>query len=391
VYTAPEGFLPLMTAQKRAIIALACAAAALTGLVGLAVAPYGGNVSALLHMDVPFGELHGVPEGVVLYQDAAYDGMLYYQVARDLPALFSGQTPSLDSPYRFQRVLLPALTYALSFGNQTAFPWVMLGINMLCVLAAFALAIAATGRVSVHAAASVLNPAVAVGVLFSLTEPLSLMLVMAFFLVWKRNGERVDAAGAALLTLSMLARETTIFLIAMLLLWSLWKRRWKDALLLLVPVAVLFGWQYWLTMRLGGVPFQANGNTVDLPLVGPASLAVWLWQGLTAYRLSALALLVFLAPLCVVLLDEWRMKMLRIDAVAFLVSGLAFAMLCMDSHMWGAITSIGRVVTPFYPAYVLYAAGRDKPVHRVLSWVLLALSAATAVGIALSAHPFTVS
>ena len=91
------------------------------------------------------------------------------------------------------------------------------------------------------------------------------------------------------------------------------------------------------------------------------------------------------------LVREWLRLRLRIDVYAFLLSGLCATMLCMDAHMWGAITSIGRVVTPVYPIYAVYAAHRDTKVLRGLSWLLIAISLVAAVGIASVPHPFSLS
>jgi hypothetical protein len=357
----------------------------------LGISHYNWNVSGLLHMDVPFGQEHQVPSGLVLYSDAAYDGMLYYQVARDLPALFTGGTTSLDSPYRFQRVLLPLLTYAVTLGHEPLFPFALLGVNIAAVLGTLFLMLRITRKVSVHTLAIVFNPAALIGVLYTLTEPLSIFFLTLFFAVWLKRGQKLDVLSLAALTLSLLARETTVFLIGLLFVWFLWKRQWKQAVLVIIPMVLFTLWQWFLVHRLGAVPFQANGNVIDLPFVGPLSLLQWLASGLNPVRLSALGLLLFVLPLCAALLREWLQLRTRIDLLCFLVSGLAFTMLCMDKHMWGAITSIGRVVTPFYPVYVLYAAARDTWVERRLSALLIAVSIVAAIGIAAVAHPFVIS
>lgn len=150
-------------------------------------------------------------------------------------------------------------------------------------------------------------------------------------------------------------------------------------------------WQYFLVMRLGSVAFQANGNAIDFLFVGPITLIKWLFEGLNTYRLSALGLLFFVTPLCVALGKEWWNKRQHIGVYAFLLTGLTCTMLSMDSHMWGAITSIGRVVTPIYPVYALYAAQRDTWIERTLSVILIVVSIVAAIGIAWVKHPYIVS
>lgn len=366
-------------------------AAILVGLVGLGASHYGGNVSGLLHMDVPFGETHRVPPGIVLYEDAAYDGMLYYQVARDVPELFTGRHIVLDSPYRFQRILLPLFANAVTLGSERWFPWALLLLNLGAVLGSFALMAAMLHRANVHAWTVALNPAATVGVLYSLTEPLSLFFVVAFLRLWDRAGMRVTWWGILALTLSLFARETTVFLLGLLFLWSLWKRRWTEAGMAVVPMLPFVAWQRFLALRFGDVGFQANANVVSFPFEGPFDLLRSLATGITSYRLSAAALLIFVLPLLGVLLREWSRKKTTIGVLPFLVSGLVGAMLCMDPHMWGAITSIGRVVTPIYPVYALYAARADTRAHRMVSWALIAVTLVASVGIASVPHPYRVS
>jgi hypothetical protein len=73
------------------------------------------------------------------------------------------------------------------------------------------------------------------------------------------------------------------------------------------------------------------------------------------------------------------------------LAGLCAVMLSMHPHMWGALTSIGRVVTPFYPAYVLFAGSRDTRFLRLLSGCLILFSIVAAIGIAAIRHPYVVS
>lgn len=364
----------------------------LLALVSLGVSHYGGNVSGLLHMDKEFGDLHKVPHGVVLYSDGAYDGMLYYQIARDLPALFTGGTPTLNSPYRFQRILLPLLTYIVSFGQEQWFSLALLVINLAAAVCTLLVTLKITRGKTVHAVAAVLNPAMLIGILYMLTEPLSMVCITLFFFVWLGKNQKLSTASLAFLLLSLLARETTVFLIGLLFLWSLWNKQWKQAALLLIPVALFILWQYFLVLRLGSVGFQANNNIVDPPFVGIAKALYWLWQGRkVTYVLSSVGLLLFVLPLLFVSAKEWVQRKMNVSVLCFLVSGLAVTMICMDAHMWGAITSIGRVVTPIYPVYALYAAERDTWVERSLSATLIVVSIVAAIGIAAVAHPFVLS
>lgn len=368
--------------------------AVLAGIAALGTHHYDGNVSALLHMDTEFGERFAVPGGIVLYQDGGYDGMLYYQVARDIPLFLSGGESAFDSPYRFQRILFPLFGFILSLGRDEWLPFAFVIINILAVTGSFFLIARIVKKINVHTLTIVFNPASLVGILYALTEPVSLFFLALFLWLWHRAGMRITVLGILALTLSLFARETTIFLIGLLGLWSLWKHRWKDASLLIIPVVLLILWQYALVQRFGSVGFQAGGNFLDLPFLGPVTVLKWALEqeGIRQlYRFSSLALLAMLLPLFVLLGREWRVRGTSVDALTFLITGLSLVLVCMDTHMWGVITSIGRVVTPFYPVYALYAAERDSSPLRILSGFLITISIVAALGIALQAHPYVLS
>ncbi len=369
----------------RLFLPLFLVTASLVAVSLFGIRQYQWNVSGLLHMDDVFGATNHVPHGLVLYKDGGYDGMSYYQVTRDLPALFSGENLSNDSPYRFQRILLPLFTYALSFGHENQFPLVMLLINIVSAVASLALVLMYTKRLSIHAFAIVFNPAVLVGILYSLTEPLSLFFTVAFYFAWEKNNRRLGFLAVTMLTLALFARETTIFLIVLLVLWNLWKRQWKDLLFLSIPVVILLLWQYSLAHRLGSVPFQTSSGFIVFPFTGAWSLVVRLSEHINSYLISGLAVLLFASALLVNLSREWIQKRTAIDALCFLLTGLTLTLFSMHDHMWGAITSIGRVVTPLYPTYVLYAAERNTWIEKSLSWFLVSFS------IAAAAHPYVIS
>lgn len=374
--------------------ALCVLSALLVLLVLLGVRSYDWNVSALLHMDQQFADSQAVGSGVILYTDGGYDGMAYYQIARDIPAFFFGGDITFDSPYRFQRMLFPLLGFLLAGGNEQLFPLAFLVINLLMVVGACTLTVLITRRADVHALTVALNPAALVGILFTLTEPVSMFFLVLFLFLFERAGRQVTAPSILALTLSLFARETTIFFIALLLLWSILQRKWRDAVLLLAPVIFLLFWQHILEIRLGSVGFQANGNIIDPPFVGAWHVVNWAitQSGIERfYRLSSVAFLAFLLPLLFVQVRQWVSARLRVDQRTFLASGLVGVLFLMDSHMWGVITSIGRVVTPFYPVYALYASEKRGRTLTVLSWLLILVSVVSAVGIASQSHPYTLS
>src|SRR5690348_8804109 len=69
---------------------------------------------------------HSIPEELLPYSYTAegYDGYYGYLIARD--PLYAART--IDAPpYRFQRILLPALVRFLSFGQVDSLPYLFVG------------------------------------------------------------------------------------------------------------------------------------------------------------------------------------------------------------------------------------------------------------------------
>src|SRR5262249_53765037 len=134
-----------------------------------------------------------------------YDGQFIYYLARDGWA----GLPHLDNPpYRLQRVLYPLLTRALTGGDATAIPWVMVGINAAAILATTWLLTRWLTAQGLSRWWGVVYP-LYVGTFFAysrdLTEPLACALALAGVLAW--FGERW-AVALVLLALAALTRET---------------------------------------------------------------------------------------------------------------------------------------------------------------------------------------
>jgi len=53
------------------------------------LAPYGGNPSALFHVDQEMADYHPVPPRTIVLQMPGYDGMQYYQIARQFAVVLS--------------------------------------------------------------------------------------------------------------------------------------------------------------------------------------------------------------------------------------------------------------------------------------------------------------
>lgn len=388
--------------MKASWLAFVASAAIIIGLTVATLLPYGGHPSALLHYgaDQAAREL---PNGFVVLNVPSYDGALYFRIATQLPLLLSADGRDMLSTmepksYAYQRILLPAVASILALGRASAIPWALLFINLAAAIATGAVVARGTQN-PLAILALVLSPAMLLGLHFSLAEPLTILLLTAFLI---RARERaplhtldtraqewalLQPFDVMLLSLAVLTREINILFVLGTAAWLLLGRRWKDATWTLVPIAVFAVWHSVIFSIFEQWPFFLSADKRGLPL-----RAVWEivsgQNGYTAYTLSSIALLLlFVLP--VLCWSLWQVVRRREYALP-LLGTLAFAllMLCMPDHIWGSITSIGRVITPVYPCAILALAARDTwPTRTMLSATML-LGLAVGLSLALNTHSF---
>jgi len=368
------------------LLPLGAAAILILALVFLAISRYDWNVSALLHVSRDFGEAYSVPAGTVLYEDGGYDGMLYYQIARDIPEILKGE-PTYDSSYRWQRILLPTLAFVGSLGNDALLPYVILIINVASLLGSFWLFLLLV-RPSIHTWTAILNPAALIGTLFATTEPLSLFWVTLFLFLWKRQEKRITGTQVLVLSLALLARETILLLIFPLAAWYAGKRQWRDASCFILTLAPYLLWMAFLFFK---TPFSFEGQSTGMlaaPFTGILALLKHIFTSPNAYVLSSGAFFLFFAAALILVSRALSEKK---DVLTFLLLLSLLFFLFLDAHIWGVITSVGRVVPALYVLYALFASEHDSSVTRTLSGIMIAISLVTALGIAFSTHPYTLA
>jgi len=138
-----------------------------------------------------------------------YDGQFTYMMALDLEPTAVG--PHLDRPaYRYQRILLPVVARWLSFGDEPAIPWALLGVSVVSA----AVGTAAVARWMLDRGlweGYALGFGLWVGVVASaglfLHEALAYGLVAVGWLACRRGR---PLWGAAALGLALFAKETTL-------------------------------------------------------------------------------------------------------------------------------------------------------------------------------------
>jgi hypothetical protein len=205
-----------------------------------------------------------------------YDGQFVWQLAHNPLTHDQGAAGvTSDSPsYRQQRIALPATVWALHHLTGISHARLILAVNLLAllILAWYAALLAQLlGRPAPWGAALAVGPGLMLALARDLNEPLSALGLIAGLLLWCKG-----KPGLATLpfVLAVLARETTLTVLAGLGMWALWlalrTRRWQPlqpALWLLVPLAVATAWQVHLAQVWGSLPFRSNEGNLSTPLV----------------------------------------------------------------------------------------------------------------------------
>lgn len=373
---------------------IAVIALALALIVAVNTAPYGYRITAPFHMDARTAEGNPLPPGFVVLEVPSYDGAQYYQVARNIPKMVNSSrwhelTEHPPGSYAYQRFLLPLVAYAASFGNVSALPLSFFFINIGAVLLTAFLLLKRYPQSWLYVLALCLSPAVIVAMHFTLAEPLTILLITAFLIRFADRG-RLGLLDVLLLSLVVLAREVNILFIGFLIGYMLLKKQWRDAALLLIPAAVFMGLHGLIYEIFGNVPFLISAGARRIP--GSEAFKLVSGQyGYGSHSLSAIAfcLFFFIPGLFFILKDinrTRRIELLSLGSLAF------FGVLSlMPEYIWGSMSSIGRVITPVFPLFILLLRERDTPMARVIAVFTILLAAATALGLAMSIHPYTLA
>ena len=287
-------------ASARAVIYVALALVAGFVLVRLALAASLGGFAVA---STQFVDPAGTPDALPVTTDSGgYDGQFVYRLAL---APWTGEATAygitLDNPaYRHQRIATPLLAWAVGLlpGVSTLLALLLVNVAALAVAAGYAARLAAAlGRHPLWGLVLALPAGMPISLGRHLTEPVAWAAVLAG--LWYAR-ERRWAPCAAALTVAVLARETSLVVVAGLAVAELWRvlappaeragpggpaepapgpaggalvttRRDVRALAwLAVPVAVAVGWQLVLLQVWGVLPVRSGGptNFGGVPVLG---------------------------------------------------------------------------------------------------------------------------
>ena len=289
-----------------------------------------------------------------------YDGQFAYFIARD-GAL---AVPYIDGPsLRYQRILYPVVSRALSLGQANLVPWVLVTVNLLAH--GIATGLLAYLLYDMRAPAfGALIYGLWIGCIFAirldLNEPLCFTLAIGAILAYRRQHFRLTIV---LLMLSVLAKELGLIFAAGLAIHAFFqgKRQW-GFLIVAAPALTFLAW--WGVMRawFGTLPtIYPAARFPLLPLQGMfgeenvielALLALWL--GVPAVVLFVLALR-----------KIWRNRSVSLGAAIMLTSaGFIFY---MPKVSWEDPVAAFRVGMPLILAAILFV-GESSP--RRLPWLM---------------------
>jgi hypothetical protein len=366
----------------------------LTAIITVTLVPYGGNISALFHMSQEMQTIHPLPPDFVVLSIPGYDGMEYYQVARNIPLFFSPNSwtalaASAPGPNAYQRFLLPLTAYLLSCGNDALLPLVFLCINIFSLFLAFLLVLHWHERAWLPAFSLALCPAALIGLHFSLAEPLCLLLITAFLIRFLRKGE-IDAMGSILLCFAVLTREVLFLFVVAFALLCILRKDWRSAVFCSPAIAAFLVLQAIIRSIFGQAPFFLSTAKRDFPLLTPVKLLMGEY-GYNLQTLSSIALLILFVLPAVILVIRHIVRTREVQIIPALLLLFLIIMLSTPSFIWGSITSIGRVITPVYPLFTLFAAMQRNRYATMLCVSLTLLGITASLGLAFTIHPFFLS
>jgi hypothetical protein len=224
-----------------------------------------------------------------IHRRIGYDGQFYYFLAVDP----THGKDYMDAPGTiYSRIGYPITVRALSAGNPTLVPYMMVLVNVLAAIGgtlAVAFFLRRYGLPPAFALLYGLFPGLVLSVLRDLTEPLAFGLAAAALLVFDARSKRRLLASAALFGLAMLTRETVALFPAILALGllvgmgtaaSMWRERlrWQNlarsAAFAEIAFAPLFIWRHIVSMAIPHTMIQESFVGGEHQVVGGAGGAL---------------------------------------------------------------------------------------------------------------------
>ena len=228
-----------------------------TFLVAATIIRAGGDPLILARIGTRFSQ--GDPQGT-----EGYDGQFVYFIALNPDP--QDVATYLDVPaYRYQRILLPLMARALSFGSLALLPWTIVLIGVLSLAGgtwALSELLAGWGVNRWYALVYGFWAGFMLALVVDLPEPLAYGFVVGGVLALERNRALL---GWFLMGLAVFARETALLFVLAVLIAYLSQRDLRRASgLFLVGIAPYMAFQTWLWLTFGQ-PGIASGGAMATP------------------------------------------------------------------------------------------------------------------------------
>lgn len=225
-----------------------------------------GDASRFVVAGARYTSRHDAPADLHVFRGNGYDGQFVYRLARDpLDLADRADGITFDVAMRRQRIMYPAVVFAVTLGAGSAVPWALILVNLaaLGAVAGFGGAIARdAGR---HAFWGVL-PAIYFGLVFSTARDLTEVVESAFLLggLVALRRERWWIAALAM-SAAVLARETALIAVVAYGAWRVVeivrhrRRVGKPDGAWLVPLVAFGSWQL-VCAAAGPLPIATRGG-----------------------------------------------------------------------------------------------------------------------------------
>jgi len=207
---------------------------------------------------------------VLVHQgEVGYDGQQFLSLALDPCLQSQGSIETLDSPrYRYRRILYPLLSHLLGFGNPHVIPYVLVGINCLCIILLVFFIGLDMHRHNQRVWLSLLVlvvPGVWIILSFSTADLLSSLLLVISIYCYRSNRTVCTSIS---LSLACLTRETMLLILLGFLLTSIWERKRTQMLHLFWAWIPPVAWNIYVLSRFSSQGTSGIKENFGLPLAG---------------------------------------------------------------------------------------------------------------------------
>lgn len=301
-------------------------------------------------------------ERLYVFPGYGYDGEMYHYIAHD-PFLKRGLFKYLDAPaLRYRRILIPLSAYVLALGRDE---WVDTAYIAVILFAIFcggywlSLYLVNAGFNAAGGVAFLLIPATLTSIDRMTVDVGLAALCIAFALpVARESGWRLYGV----LTAAMLVRETGFLFIVGYVLWLLWNRRIRSALIFSTSAIPALAWYGFVEIKIkpgqvsafSVIPFRGLAER----LASPYHYSFEAWTAAFATLLDYAALAGVVLAVALALQMAWRRMAGPVEFCVYCFAVLAA--LLYSPGAWNEVYAFGRTLSPLLILLALYGVSKRR-------------------------------